>query len=179
MHHFRSFGDYVFRTNLNSRYPSLDSLVKITQEMRFQSNFVWSFAIFPIMIAKISFSFKRFTWKTAKKLVSVETANLMGFWTVSKCQQIPSFLTIFCSVKCRQLQFWLLNDVLALWVNTTHNSRYYARLTETHSQALLLNPSERCQRVLLDYIGCYVQNTSKFSSFAARLSKRESFSPYF
>ena len=32
MHHFRSFGDYEFRTNLKSRYRSIDNLVKITQE---------------------------------------------------------------------------------------------------------------------------------------------------
>ena len=92
MHRFRSFGDYEFRTNLKSWYLSLNNLVKIRQESAFLIKSRMIFCNFPIIIAKISFSFKRFAWKTAKKLVSIETANLVGFWTVLKCQQIPVFL---------------------------------------------------------------------------------------
>ena len=71
MHHFRSFGDYEFWANTKSRYRSLANIVKITQERAFLINFLWSFAIFPIMIVKIKFLFSIFAWKTAKKLVSV------------------------------------------------------------------------------------------------------------
>ena len=124
------------------------------------------------MIAKISFSFKRFAWKTAEKLVSIcWNSQSCG---ILNCFKLPTDTNFFDHLLLCKMS---ATSILApKWRNRplgNHQlwlSRYYAKLTETRSQSLL-NPFERCLRVLLGHIGCYMQNISKFSIVSGAMCK--------
>ena len=102
---FFAFSDFLAITlgRICVRGPrSLVNALKIMTDVAFSTKYHLFSATLPTLIAKISFLFKRFAWKTAKKCNLFQQLNLWPSKLFKSANRLH-FWPTFRSVKCRPI----------------------------------------------------------------------------